>query len=234
MAELLALIHLPDIASRYPAQLSGGQQQRVALARAIAHPPRVLLMDEPLGALDQKLREAMQLELRRIQQALGITTIFVTHDQGEAMTLSDTIAVMAEGRVVQRGTPQAIYQHPANRFVADFIGQINFIEATVAGHDDTWDLARAGQARFLVPRGTPGPATIGVRPHEISVDANAQGNQVSGRVLSTSFGGNICRMRVQVADAEWVVEASPNAPVHPDGSVVVLTWAPAQTVVLRG
>ncbi len=238
VAELLGLIHLPDIAARYPAQLSGGQQQRVALARAIAHPPRVLLMDEPLGALDQKLREAMQLELRRIQQALGITTIFVTHDQGEAMNLSDTIAVMSEGRVVQRGTPQEIYQRPASHFVADFIGQINFIEATVAErsgseHGGPWDIAHAGEAKFLVPPGTPGPVTIGIRPHQISVDANARGNQITGRVLSTSFGGNICRMRIQVVDSEWVVEASPSAPVQPDGSVVMLTWAPEQTVVLR-
>jgi len=248
VAELLDLIHLPDATARYPAQLSGGQQQRVALARAIAHPPRVLLMDEPLGALDQKLREAMQLELRRIQQALGITTIFVTHDQGEAMNLSDTIAVMCEGRVVQRGTPSEIYRHPANRFVADFIGQINFIEATVVGRSlsegiGTWDIAHAGEAKFLVPPGAPGRVTIGVRPHQISVDANARGisvdanargNQISGRVLSTSFGGNICRMRVQVADAEWIVEASPSAPAHPDDSVIVLTWSPEETVVLRG
>jgi putative spermidine/putrescine transport system ATP-binding protein len=239
VAEMLDLIHLPDVAARYPAQLSGGQQQRVALARAIAYPPRVLLMDEPFGALDQKLREVMQVELRRIQQALGITTIFVTHDQGEAMNLSDTIAVMCEGRVVQRGTPQEIYQHPSSRFVADFIGQINFIEATVLGRhetgcDGTWDVAQAEEARFLVPPGALGRVTLGVRPHQISVDADARGNRISGRVLSTSFGGNICRMRVQVADTEWIVEANPNAPAHPDGSIIVLTWPPEQTVVLRG
>jgi spermidine/putrescine ABC transporter ATP-binding subunit len=233
VAELLALIHLPDVAARYPAQLSGGQQQRVALARAIAHPPRVLLMDEPLGALDQKLREAMQVELRRIQLALGITTIFVTHDQGEAMNLSDTIAVMCEGRVVQRGVPREIYQHPANRFVANFIGQINFLEATLSGHDGAWDIARAGDAYFLVPAGAPGRVTIGVRPHQIFFDADGPGNRIAGRVLSTSFGGNLCRTRVQVADTEWVVESRPSALEHPDGSAVMLTWLPEHTVVLR-
>ena len=186
VAELLALIRLPDVAARYPAQLSGGQQQRVALAHAIAHPPRVLLMDEPLGAPDEKLRETMQVELRRIQQALGITTIFVTHDQDEAMNLSDTIAVMCDGRVVQRGAPREIYQHPMNRFVANFIWQINFLEATLSGRDGAWDIARAGEAKFLVPPGGPGRATIGVRPHQISFDANGHGNQIAGRVLSTS------------------------------------------------
>ncbi len=125
VSDLLDLVHLPAVADRLPAQLSGGQQQRVALARAIAHPPRVLLMDEPLSALDLKLRESMQTELRRIQQALGITTIFVTHDQSEAMALSDTIAVMSQGRVMQRGTAQAIYDRPANRFVAEFVGSLN-------------------------------------------------------------------------------------------------------------
>jgi ABC-type Fe3+/spermidine/putrescine transport system ATPase subunit len=245
VAELLALIHLPDAGRRYPGQLSGGQQQRVALARAIAHPPRVLLMDEPLGALDQKLREAMQVELRRIQQSLGITTIFVTHDQGEAMNLADTIAVMSEGRVVQRGPPQEIYQHPTSRFVADFIGQIDFIEGTVLGRDGPWDVAQAGGCQLLVPPGTPGAVTIGVRPHQIAFVAdgvsnvgadgvaNRSGNRLPGRVLSTSFGGNVYRTRVQVAGAEWVVESHPSAGARTDGSLVVLTWPPGQTVVLR-
>jgi ABC-type Fe3+/spermidine/putrescine transport system ATPase subunit len=237
VAELLALIHLPDVGQRYPSQLSGGQQQRVALARAIAHPPRVLLMDEPLGALDQKLREAMQVELRRIQRTLGITTIFVTHDQGEAMNLADTIAVMSEGRVLQRGTPHDIYQHPANRFVADFIGQINFIEGTVLGRDGLWDVVQAGGSRLLVPPGTPGAVTIGVRPHQIRLgsdgDADGPANRLPGRVLSSSFAGNLCRTRVQVAGTEWVVESHPNAGARPDGSLVILTWPPEQTVVLR-
>jgi spermidine/putrescine ABC transporter ATP-binding subunit len=133
VVELLDLIRLPHIARRYPSELSGGQAQRVAFARAIAHPPRVLLMDEPLGALDLKLREAMQIELRRLQQALSITTIFVTHDQGEAMNMSDRIAVMNLGRIEQIATAEDIYGEPASRFVASFVGQINLIEGTVIG-----------------------------------------------------------------------------------------------------
>jgi ABC-type Fe3+/spermidine/putrescine transport system ATPase subunit len=117
VAELLDLIRMPDVAARLPSELSGGQQQRVALARAIAHPPRVLLMDEPLGALDLKMREYMQLELRRIQQHLGLTVVYVTHDQTEAMTMSDRIAVMNAGRVEQLDVPEVIYNRPRTRFV---------------------------------------------------------------------------------------------------------------------
>lgn len=130
--EALELIQLPQQAGRYPRQLSGGQQQRVALARALVNEPEVLLLDEPLGALDLKLRKAMQLELKQIQARVGITFIYVTHDQEEAMTMSDRIAVMNEGFVQQVGTPRQIYEHPVNRFVADFIGESNFMPAVVS------------------------------------------------------------------------------------------------------
>lgn len=130
--EALDLIQLPQLAGRYPRQLSGGQQQRVALARALVNEPEVLLLDEPLGALDLKLRKAMQLELKQIQARVGITFIYVTHDQEEAMTMSDRIAVMNEGFVQQVGTPRQIYEHPVNRFVADFIGESNFLPAVVS------------------------------------------------------------------------------------------------------
>lgn len=130
--ESLELIQLPQLANRYPRQLSGGQQQRVALARALVNEPEVLLLDEPLGALDLKLRKAMQLELKQIQARVGITFIYVTHDQEEALTMSDRIAVMNEGVVQQVGTPRQIYEHPLNRFVADFIGESNFVPAVVS------------------------------------------------------------------------------------------------------
>ena len=133
--ELLDLIRLPDMGDRYPSEVSGGQQQRIAVARAVAFPPRVLLMDEPLGALDLKLREAMQIEVRRIQQELSITTIYVTHDQTEAMNMSDRIAVMNEGVIEQLGTAEEIYRRPASRFVADFVGQINLLAARVVGDE---------------------------------------------------------------------------------------------------
>jgi putative spermidine/putrescine transport system ATP-binding protein len=227
VAELLELIHLPETAARYPAQLSGGQQQRVALARAIAHPPRVLLMDEPLSALDLKLREAMQTELRRIQRTLGITTIFVTHDQAEAMSLSDTIAVMSQGRIVQRGTAQDIYDHPANRFVASFVGQINVLPATVLGPDGV--AAQVAGQVLAIPRSTPGPATIGVRPHDIGFAAAG----LPGTVLSRRFGGNLWQVRVQVAGADWLVETRPGDGVPAEGSAVQLAWPADRTLVLR-
>ena len=168
--EMLGIVRLGDLARRRPAQLSGGQQQRVALARALVNRPSVLLLDEPLGALDLKLRQAMQLELKRIQRDVGITFIFVTHDQEEALTMSDRIAVMSQGRIEQLGTPQAIYDEPASVFVAGFIGSANLLPADVvsaragtvtarlrAGADVT---VRADHHRF----GPGGHATAMVRP----------------------------------------------------------------------
>ena len=233
--ELIDLIRLPEIANRYPGQISGGQQQRVALARAIAHPPRVLLMDEPLGALDLKLREAMQGELRRIQKALGITTIYVTHDQVEAMNLSDSIAVMSQGRVVQRGTAQDIYDRPATRFVADFVGQINFLDGTVAAGDAEWDVLQHRGTALRVPRtGGPGGATLGIRPQNLAISAAAAGhNQLPARLLGRSFAGNLCHLTVAVAGTEWIVETRPGEHDLADGADIVLSWHPAQSVVLR-
>src|SRR5437867_12712263 len=132
VAEMLSLVRLSGLAARYPKQLSGGQQQRVALARALITRPKVLLLDEPLGALDKHLREEMQVELRRIQREVGITTIFVTHDQEEAMTLSDRIAIMNQGHIVQLGAPLEVYEQPNNRFAAGFLGVANFLEGRVA------------------------------------------------------------------------------------------------------
>ena len=134
--ETLERVHLPGYGARFPAQLSGGQQQRVALARALVYGPPVLLMDEPLGALDKKLREQMQLEIKHIQRELELTVIYVTHDQEEALTMSDRIAVMRQGRVVQLGPPEDLYERPADQFVADFIGQSNFLEVTVRSVKD--------------------------------------------------------------------------------------------------
>jgi ABC-type Fe3+/spermidine/putrescine transport system ATPase subunit len=131
--ELLSLVELAELGDRYPRQLSGGQQQRVALARALVFDPPILLMDEPLGALDKKLRESMQLEISRIQEKLQITTVYVTHDQSEALTMSDRIAIMNQGKVVQLGSPEELYERPASRFVAGFIGKSNFIQGRISG-----------------------------------------------------------------------------------------------------
>ena len=236
VAELLDLVQLPGLAARRPAQLSGGQQQRVALARAIAHPPRVLLMDEPLGALDQALRETMQMELRRIQRALGITTVFVTHDQAEAMALSDSIAVMAAGRVAQRGTAQDVYERPASRLVAAFLGKLNVLDGVVLGPEGGFAAVEAGGTRLLARPAPPGPATLGVRPHEVGFaepGCAPHGNALPGRVLSTTFAGNLLTTRVAAAGTEWLVETRPGTPAPDPGSPVTLFWAPERTMVFR-
>jgi len=235
--ELLALIKLPDVGGRLPAEISGGQQQRVAFARAIAAPPRVLLMDEPLGALDLKLREAMQIELRRLQRALGITTDYVTHDQGEAMNLSDRIAVMDKGRIAQLGDARAIYDRPTTRFVADCVGKINFLTGAVSGSDGVWaNLAVAG-AQIRVPAGTSGhDVTLAIRPEHVHVTAEAEipatHNRVAGRIASQSFNGNLAHLLIDLPGAQWTIERRPGPPDFQDGDPVTVHWDPAQGVLL--
>jgi spermidine/putrescine transport system ATP-binding protein len=173
---MLDLVHLSDFADRKPAQLSGGQQQRVALARALAPQPKVLLLDEPLSALDLKLRQAMRVELKALQEETGITFIFVTHDQEEALAMSDRIAVMSSGQVQQIGTPREIYEAPVNRFVADFIGETNLIEIEV-------DRVTDGQATVTLPGGhtvvcaaatnSSGRHALSIRPERVSITADA-------------------------------------------------------------
>ncbi len=183
-AQMLDMVHLSDFAARMPAQLSGGQQQRVALARALAPAPKVLLLDEPLSALDLKLRQAMRVELKQLQRDTGITFIFVTHDQEEALTMSDRIAVMSAGRIQQTGSPRDIYESPANRFVADFIGETNLLAVQVLS-------VTGGVAQVQVPGGqtlacpapsaaataTPGAHHLSIRPEHISLVAPGSGIQ---------------------------------------------------------
>ncbi|MCB1376721.1 MAG: ABC transporter ATP-binding protein, partial [Rhodobacteraceae bacterium] len=167
-AEVRAMLGLADLLDRYPRQMSGGQRQRIALARAIAFPPRVLLMDEPLGALDLKLRDAMQIELKRIQRELKITTVFVTHDQNEAMTMSHRIAVMNDGEIIQVSSPSEIYNKPQTRFVSQFVGKSNFVEAAVLRQDgDRLALAVGDHeitARHDAAVTAGGKITLSVRP----------------------------------------------------------------------
>ncbi len=194
-AEMLELVQLTQFAKRKPAQLSGGQQQRVALARALAPSPKVLLLDEPLSALDLKLRKAMQLELKHIQRETGITFIFVTHDQEEALTMSDRIAVMSEGELQQLGTPRDIYEQPRNMFVADFIGDTNLLEVTVHAIDQ-------GRATCHLPGGqalmcdavagiAPGDtARLSIRPERfILADTAGSGESFTARVVENIFIG---------------------------------------------
>ena len=170
--DALSLVKLDGFGDRYPKQLSGGQQQRVAIARAIVMKPAVLLLDEPLGALDKNLREEMQVELRSLQRQLGITTVFVTHDQEEALTMSDRIAVMRDGVIEQLGAPREVYERPATEFVATFLGASNLIDAVVAGHDGAHSLVEAACGRFAVAAAGLAPGQrlrLAVRPERVRV-----------------------------------------------------------------
>ena len=183
--DALAMVRLPHVEGRKPAELSGGQQQRVALARALVNRPAVLLLDEPLGALDLKLRKAMQLELKQLNRDVGATFVYVTHDQEEALTMSDRIAVMNEGRILQLGAPSEIYERPRTRFVADFIGQTNFLEVDVVGWDGTTvevDLPGSGSLRARMPDGIQpeGRRTLAVRPEKISLLGDLPGSEIPG------------------------------------------------------
>jgi spermidine/putrescine ABC transporter ATP-binding subunit len=241
VSELLDLVRLPGVENRYPAELSGGQQQRVALARAVAYPPKVLLMDEPLGALDLKLREAMQLEIRRIQQALKITTIYVTHDQHEAMTMSDRIAIMNLGRLVQLGSAAEVYKRPRTRFVADFVGKINFVPARVLGSDEDWIEVEATGAKFQVPRedsqAAAGEVTLAIRPEHLKIRPPGETpnghNAFAGTIGDQSFVGNLLNVKVQVENGpELIVECRPDEALPQAGAPIQITWARDRAIVL--
>lgn len=232
VGELLDLIHLPGIQDRYPAELSGGQAQRIAVARAVAYAPRVLLMDEPLGALDLKLRESMQIELRRIQQELEITTIYVTHDQGEAMNMSDRITVMNLGLIEQIGSAEDIYNSPRTKFVADFIGQINFLPARILGDEGEWAIADMLGTKVKVPRSDASPESgevaIAVRPEQLTIVRNGGDgmNVVEGRISNKIFNGNIMKLFVDVgADLTAVVEGSPTDMYGAPGEPIRIGWS---------
>jgi len=204
VGELLELIHLGGRGDRYPWQLSGGQQQRVALARALAIEPQVLLLDEPLSALDAKIRLVLRKEIRAIQRQLGITTVYVTHDQEEALSLSDRVVVMSEGRIEQIGTPSEIYNFPSTAFVASFVGTLNLVNAGVidagAGR-----LSIEGQevrtARVPGDASTDGRVTLALRPEGISLGEGATGsNRLRGAVEDINFLGSIVRIRIRIGE----------------------------------
>ncbi|WP_334173914.1 ABC transporter ATP-binding protein [Pseudoxanthobacter sp.] len=194
---ILETTHLTALADRRPEQLSGGQRQRVALARALVKRPRVLLLDEPLGALDKKLREAMQMELKRLQHEVGITFVMVTHDQEEALVMADRMAVLKDGRLLQCDTPHAIYEHPADRFVADFIGVMNFAEGRVVdgGVEAAGGvLIRAGQPAGLAPGAA---AVAAVRPERLHLFREGAENSVTGRVEAVAYHGLDLQLHVR-------------------------------------
>lgn len=202
--EMLALIHLEHLADRYPYQMSGGQQQRVALARALAPKPQVLLLDEPLSALDAKIRVSLREEIRSIQRKLGITTIFVTHDQEEALTISDRIVVMNAGRADQIGSPFDIYNKPATRFVASFVGTLNLIDATVV--DASTSTIRIGDQQVSLKKplnkADGEQVTVALRPEAGSLGEASIGDvAISGLVTSSHFLGSVIRTRMDVGGA---------------------------------
>ncbi|MCX6050650.1 MAG: ABC transporter ATP-binding protein [Chloroflexi bacterium] len=197
--EMLGLIHLEKFGTRYPGQLSGGQQQRVALARALAIRPHVLLLDEPLSALDAKIRVELRHEIRRIQQQLGITTIYVTHDQEEALSLSDRIVVMSQGKMEQVGTPAQIYNFPETEFVAQFVGQINLLPVEVV--NPAQGVVKLGQQ--LIQAGQFGhlngnPVRLAVRPEELNPGFKEGANNLNGKVDTITYLGAIVRIRIAI------------------------------------
>ncbi len=235
----IGLVRLDGMERRRPAQLSGGQQQRVALARALVNEPKVLLLDEPLGALDLKLRQEMQGELKSLQRELGVSFVFVTHDQEEALTMSDRIAVMDEGRLLQIGTPEEIYERPVNRFVADFIGQTNLLEGTV---EDGATVCLVNGARVAarsdLTAGTrialsirPERATIHHRDHGTGPDA---GSAVDGEVVAVTYLGNALVHRVKLDWMEIEVREAndPDRPRFAVGDPVTVAWDPSAAALV--
>ena len=234
VAESLAMVELEALGDRYPAQLSGGQQQRVALARAIVIRPQVLLCDEPFGALDKKLRRSMQFELKELQRRIGITMVYVTHDQEEALTMSDRIAVLKDGRLEQLDTPQMLYRSPRTRFVADFIGESNIL----SGHRDDSTagpaLVTEGGLRVPLPSTVdrlPGPIHVAVRPEcvrRVPADTAAVGH---GRVEETNFLGSATLVKLRLADGATILMRDA-ATAPPLGEELAFGWAAEETVVL--
>ncbi|MEV3904607.1 ABC transporter ATP-binding protein [Mycobacterium sp. NPDC050551] len=242
--ELLEIVRLTDFAKRRPGQLSGGQQQRVALARALVNYPSALLLDEPLGALDLKLRQIMQFELKRIQREVGITFIYVTHDQEEALTMSDRIAVMNAGNVEQIGTPNEIYERPATVFVASFIGQANLWPGRQTGRSDGGLVdvevlgatlrARAGETTIEAG----GHATLMIRPERVRVAMEqpaAQFAAVRAKVADLTFQGPVVRLSLAAADGSAIVAhvgPEQELPLLRPGDEVFAYWAPEASLVL--
>jgi len=247
VVEALEMVRLPQVEKRKPSELSGGQQQRVALARALVNRPEVLLLDEPLGALDLKLRKAMQLELKRLNREVGATFVYVTHDQEEALTMSDRIAVMSEGRILQIGSPDEIYEQPRNRFVADFIGQTNFLTGSVVVFEDgtaTIDLPGTGHVRGSVPAGNEpqGSVTVAVRPERVFLESDydrdlpAGWNRIGGTLTDVIYLGTHTQFVVTTPGEQTLVvhrqNRTPGATGPHHGQSTVVVFDPASASVL--
>ncbi|SNX72688.1 putative spermidine/putrescine transport system ATP-binding protein [Cereibacter ovatus] len=238
VAEMLALIGLPDLGGRYPFQLSGGQQQRVALARALAVRPRVLLLDEPLSALDAKIRVSLRTEIRAIQQRLAITTIFVTHDQEEALSISDRIVVMNGGIAEQVGTPFQIYNHPTTKFVANFVGTLNTLPAEVV--DPSAGIVRVGGQTIRLPESLERAAGtrigLALRPEALHL-GTAEGREVvlPATISDVQFLGSVIRVRAETQGASVALDTFNRADVPPPqvGSPAQISFSARDVIVLE-
>ena len=241
--EALELVQLPGMGQRLPAQLSGGQQQRVALARAIVIKPRLLLLDESLSALDRKLRVEMQVELRKIQREVGITTLFVTHDQEEALTLSDKVALIRDGNIVQYASPSEIYENPKDAFVASFLGQANFISGKVLGSQSgkaSIELANGHTVAFAcsTPLQTGGTCTIAVRPERIGINQSQSDTAtIAGNIALVTYAGGQTQYLIQAAGMEWIVQVQndhPHNTMFSVGDAVWFGWQGDNSLLLEG
>jgi spermidine/putrescine transport system ATP-binding protein len=245
--EALEMVRLPHVQNRKPAELSGGQQQRVALARALVNRPAVLLLDEPLGALDLKLRKAMQLELKQLNRDVGATFVYVTHDQEEALTMSDRIAVMNEGVILQLGTPEEIYERPRSRFVADFIGQTNFLEVDIVGTDGSLvdvELPASGRLKVQRPDGPmpTGRTTLAIRPEKISLlsdlpEGGARGwDRLTGALTEIVYVGTFTQYLLRLPGGQMVTVHRQNRAIgeaeHPLGEALEIVFNPASAALL--
>jgi spermidine/putrescine transport system ATP-binding protein len=233
VAEALELVHLRGYDRRRPGQLSGGQQQRVALARALVNRPNVLLLDEPLGALDLKLRRQLQLELKRIQSEVGITFVYVTHDQEEALTMSDRIAVMHAGRIEQLGTPEELYERPASRFVADFIGSTNMLRGRV--ETDGRVRLSSGEIAPVAHDGlvTGTEVEISIRPEAISLVPPSAEGAIGATVDQAAYLGSTISYQLRTVGGLALTVQSPKTGSRlPVGSSVAITWSPSEALVL--
>lgn len=243
VAKAIEMVQLTGMEKRKPKQLSGGQQQRVALARALVIKPRLLLLDESLSALDKKLRVDMQVELRQIQKRIGITTIFVTHDQEEALTLSDKIAVMNEGEIIQLDTPHAIYERPNNSFVAGFLGQSNFFKGVIIDiNDDIYCLQmKNGQKIYIETEDKlklNQNCILSIRPEKISIEKEKPYNKtcLKGVIKFITYAGNLSIYRVEVMGEEVIVQMQNQLGEErfKNGENIYLTWNKACSIILNG
>jgi spermidine/putrescine transport system ATP-binding protein len=239
VAEMMRLLQLDEMGERKPSQLSGGQQQRVALGRALAPAPKVLLLDEPLSALDHKLRKEMQVELKRLQAATGITFVFVTHDQEEALTMSNRIAVMNKGEVMQVGSPSAVYDRPTSRFVAEFIGDTNFLEAICIGREGASGRFRVdvqpGKGLVLSADDAAGAregeaVLLAIRPERIAID-NGQTAQLHATVRDTIYSGSDVMLHTVLANGRPMrVRLPSDSPSYRSTTGITGFFVPASAV----